>query len=177
LAACALLGTRDAGAQAITRFVRDTGNINFVTTGGSLRNAPNTTNACSVNTTSTQLLAGIPALRTVRKAYLYWGASGNTADTTVTLNGSNVTASRTFTRTFNNGTAFNYFGGFADVTTLVSGNGSYTFGGLTVANGTPWCGSQAVVGGWSLIVIYEGAANACAPSISTTASTTSTAAR
>ncbi len=157
LAACALLGARDAGAQAITRFVRDTGNINFVTTGGSLRNAANTSNACTVNATSTQTLAGIPATRTVRKAYLYWGASGNTADTTVTLNGNNVTASRTFTRTFNNGTAFNYFGGFADVTTMVSGNGSYTFGGLTVANGTPWCGSQAVVGGWALIVIYEGA--------------------
>jgi uncharacterized repeat protein (TIGR01451 family) len=156
-AACALLGARDAGAQAITRFVRDTGNINFVTTGGSLRNAPNTSNACSVNTTSTQALSGIPATRTVRKAYLYWGASGNTADTTVTLNGNNVTASRTFTRTFNNGTSFNFFGGFADVTTMVSGNGSYTFGGLTVANGAPWCGSQAVVGGWALIVIYEGA--------------------
>jgi uncharacterized repeat protein (TIGR01451 family) len=157
LAACALLGARDAGAQAITRFVRDTGNINFVTTGGSLRNAPNTSNACSVNATSTQALSGIPALRTVRKAYLYWGASGNTADTTVTLNGNNVTATRTLTRTFNNGTAFNFFGGFADVTALVSGNGSYTFGGLTVANGTPWCGSQAVTGGWALIVIYEGA--------------------
>ena len=34
LAACALLGARDAGAQDIARFVRDTGNINFVTTGG-----------------------------------------------------------------------------------------------------------------------------------------------
>ena len=157
LAACALLGARDAGAQDIARFVRDTGNINLVTTGGSLRNAPNVTNACTVNTTSTQTLSGIPALRTVRKAYLYWGASGNTADTSVTLNGNTVTASRTFAKTFDNGTAFNYFGGFADVTTLVSGNGSYTFGGLTVANGAPWCGSQAVVGGWALIVIYQGA--------------------
>ena len=156
LVLCAL-GAVTAQAQTITRYARDTGNINFVTTGGSLRNAPNTSNACSVNATSTQALSGIPALRTVRKAYLYWGASGNTADTTVTLNGSNVTASRTFARTFNNGTAFNFFGGFADVTALVSGNGSYTFGGLTVANGTPWCGSQAVTGGWALIVIYEGA--------------------
>jgi uncharacterized repeat protein (TIGR01451 family) len=155
---CALLGTREAGAQAITRFTRDAGHINFVTTGGSLRNSPNTGSPCNLNSTSTQTLSGIPATRTIRKAYLYWGASGNTADTSVTLNGSAVTASRTFTRTFNNGTAFNYFGGFADVTTLVTGNGSYQFGGLTVSNGTPWCGSQAVVGGWALIVIYEGAA-------------------
>src|SRR5688572_23497122 len=108
---CALLGTREAGAQAITRFTRDAGHINFVTTGGSLRNSPNTGSPCNLNSTSTQTLSGIPATRTIRKAYLYWGASGNTADTSVTLNGSAVTASRTFTRTFNNGTAFNYFGG------------------------------------------------------------------
>ena len=153
----ALLGARDAHAQTITRFVRDTGHINFVTTGGSLRNADNTTNACSINATSAQALSGIPVGTTIRNAYLYWGASGNAADTSVTLNGSAVTATRTFARTFNNGTAFNFFGAFADVTPLVTGNGTYTFGGLTVATGTPWCGSQAVTGGWALIVIYESA--------------------
>ena len=158
LLAFALFGANEAGAQAITRFVRDTGHINFVTTGGSLRSSPNTGQPCNLNATSTQTLSGIPATRTVRKAYLYWGASANSPDTAVTLNGSNVTASRTFTRTFNNGTAFNFAGGFADVTALVSGNGSYSFGGLSVSNGNPWCGSQAVVGGWALIVIYEGAA-------------------
>ncbi|MEJ0086371.1 MAG: hypothetical protein WDO72_11845 [Pseudomonadota bacterium] len=154
----ALCGANTAFAQTISLYKRDTGNINFVTTGGSLRSAPNTTNACSINTTSTQNLSGIPALRTVRNAYLYWGGSGNSADTSVTLNGTTVTATRTFARTFNNGTAFNFFGAFADVTSLVPGNGSYTFGGLTVSTGTPWCGSEAVVGGWSLVVVYEGAA-------------------
>jgi trimeric autotransporter adhesin len=153
----ALFGANLAQAQTISRFVRDTGHINFVTTGGSLRSAPNTTNACTINPTSTQALAGIPAGTTIRNAYLYWGASGNSADTSVTLNGSTITASRTFARTFNNGTAFNFFGAFADVTSLVSGNGTYTFGNLTVANGTPWCNSEAVVGGWALIVIYESA--------------------
>ncbi|HLA70542.1 MAG TPA: hypothetical protein VK624_03460 [Steroidobacteraceae bacterium] len=154
----ALFGANTASAQAISLYKRDTGNINFVTTGGSLRNSPNTGNACTVNTTSTQTLSGIPALRTVRNAYLYWGGSGNSADTTVTLNGTTVTASRTFARTFNNGTVFNFFGAFADVTSLVSGNGSFTFGGLTFSTGTPWCNSEAVVGGWSLVVVYEGAA-------------------
>ncbi len=158
LLALALFGANDAGAQAITRYVRDTGNINFTTTGGSLRSSPNTGTPCTVNPTSSQALTGIPAGRTVRNAYLYWGASGNTVDTSVTLNGTTVTASRTFQRTFNNGTAFNFFGAFADVTSLVAGNGTYTFGNLNVSNGAPWCGSQAVVGGWSLIVIYQGAA-------------------
>ena len=36
LSTCALLlGMREAGAQQISRYTRDTGNINFVTTGGS----------------------------------------------------------------------------------------------------------------------------------------------
>ncbi len=151
-----ILGTGAAQAQAITRYTRDTGNINFVTTGGSLRNSPNTGAPCTVNTTSTQTLSGIPANRTVRAAYLYWGGSGS-ADNTVTLNGNPITASRTFARTFNNGTAFPYFGGFAVVTNLVTGNGSYQFGGLTVNTGAPHCASQAVAGGWSLIVVYQGA--------------------
>jgi uncharacterized repeat protein (TIGR01451 family) len=158
LLAFALLGANEAGAQAITRYARDTGHINFVTTGGSLRNSPNTGSPCNVSSTSTQTLSGIPATRTIRKAYLYWGASGTNPDTSVTLNGSTVTASRTFTRTFDNGTEFDFYGGFADVTSRVTGNGSYTFGGLNVSTGSPWCNSQAVVGGWALIVIYEGAA-------------------
>jgi uncharacterized repeat protein (TIGR01451 family) len=158
LLALVSFGAGDVQAQAITRFVRDTGNINFVTTGGSLRNSPNTGSPCAVNATSSQQLSGIPANRTIRNAYLYWGGSGNAPDTTVTLNGNNVSASRTFTRTFNNGTAFNFFGGYADVTSIVApiGNGNYTFGGLNISTGSPWCGSQAVVGGWSLIVVYEG---------------------
>src|SRR4029077_15936980 len=68
-----LAGVRDAGAQAITRFVRDTGQINFVTTGGSLRNSA--TNTCTLNTTSSQALSGIPNGTTIRNAYLYWGGS------------------------------------------------------------------------------------------------------
>ncbi len=160
LAIALLLCGRDASAQAITRYTRDTGNINFVTTGGSLRNSPNTGTPCTVNSTSTQALSGIPAGRTVRAAYLYWGGSwtgSGSFDTSVTLNGNVVNATRTFSRTFDNGTDFPFFGGFAVVTNLVSGNGSYTFGGLTVHTGNPHCGSQAVVGGWALVVIYEGA--------------------
>ena len=94
----ALLGASAAHAQAITRFVRDTGNINFVSTGGSLRNSD--TNTCDVNATSTTALSGIPAGTTIRNAYLYWGGSGGTADTSVTFNGSPVTATRTFAATY-----------------------------------------------------------------------------
>jgi uncharacterized repeat protein (TIGR01451 family)/fimbrial isopeptide formation D2 family protein len=150
------LGANTAQAQAITRFVRDTGNINFVSTGGSLRNSA--TNTCAVNATSTTALSGIPAGTTIRNAYLYWGGSGGTADTTVTLNNTGVTATRTFAATYTGVTpSLPYFGAFANVTAIVNAtrNGNYTFGGLGVVTGSPHCDVSAVVSGWSLIVIYE----------------------
>lgn len=156
LALAGLAGVRDAGAQAITRYVRDTGKINFVTTGGSLRNSA--TNTCTVNATSTTALSGIPAGTTIRNAYLYWGGSGGSADTTVTLNGSAVSAARTFAATYAGVTPnLPFFGAFAEVTAIVNTtrNGNYTFGGLSVVTGSPHCDVSAVVSGWSLIVIYE----------------------
>jgi uncharacterized repeat protein (TIGR01451 family) len=158
---CALLGSREASAQTVARSSRETGRINFVTTGGSLRNS--STNTCNLNSTSTTALAGIPATTTIRAAWLYWGGSGGTADTSVTLNGNTVTASRTFAATY---TGVNpnlpYFGAVADVRTIVQntgigGNGNYTFGGLGVVTGSPHCDVSAVVSGWALFVVYEGA--------------------
>ena len=77
------------------------------------------------------------------------------------FNNTVVNASRTFTRTFvNGGTSYPYFGGFADVTSIVTtagGNANYTFTDLTINTGTPHCTPSAVVGGWALFVIYEGA--------------------
>ncbi len=158
--ACAglLLGAADAGAQAapIARSARFIGNVNFVATGGSLRTQPNTSNSCTVGSTSTAAVTGVPAGATIVAAYLYWGGSGSTVDASVTLNGSTVTASRTFTTTFSTGgTNFPFFGGFANVTAAVAGNGNFTFGGLTVATGSPHCNSSAVVAGWSLVVVYR----------------------
>ena len=90
---------------------------------------------------------------------MYWGGSGAAVDSSVTLNGQAVAAQRTFTATFfNGGTNFPYFGGFADVTARVTGNGNLTFSGLTVTTGAPHCGSSAVLAGWSVIAIY-GSAN------------------
>jgi uncharacterized repeat protein (TIGR01451 family) len=148
----------------VTRSVRLTGKINFVTTGGSLRTQPNTGNACTVGGSSTAALGGIPAGTTVVAAYLYWGGSATTTgggtpvvDSQVTLNGAAVSASRSFTGNYDNGgTLFPFFGAVADVTSRISGNGSVTFGGLTVNTGAPHCASQAVLAGWALVVIYQG---------------------
>ena len=161
LALAGFAGVRDAAAQTVTRSSRETGRINFVTTCGSLRNSA--TNTCNLNTTSTTALSGIPAGTTIRSAYLYWGGSGGTVDTSVTLNGTTVTAARTFTTTYTGVTPnLPYFGAVANVKSIVQavgtvGNGNYTFGGLTVVNGTPHCDVSAVVGGWALFVVYESA--------------------
>jgi len=162
LLALAALGVAPgAGAQDVQRYVRESGRINFVTTGGSLRNSA--TSTCNVSGTSTTALSGIPANTTIRAAYLYWGGSGSSADTSVTLNGNTVNATRTFSATYT-GVSPNlpYFGAFAVVTNIVQatgtlGNGNYTFGNLTVEQGSPHCDVSAVVSGWSLIVIYQGA--------------------
>jgi uncharacterized repeat protein (TIGR01451 family) len=159
LASFGLLGAGGAHAQAITRFVRDTGRINFVTTGGSLRTQDNNGDSCAVGATSSQQLSGIPAGTTIRSAYLYWGGSG-AADTTVTLNGVSVSASRTFSETYTGVTPnLPFFGAFAEVNSIVdtTRNGVYTLGGLSVVTGSPHCDVSAVVAGWSLIVVYESA--------------------
>ncbi|MGH8177563.1 MAG: hypothetical protein ACREV5_15000 [Steroidobacter sp.] len=153
----ALLATWSLQAFAqqtpITRYTRLTGNINFIATGGSLRTSAS--DACAVGATSSESLAGIPAGASIVAAYLYWGGSGAAIDSSVTLNGSGVTASRTFQAVYDNaGTDLPFFGGFADVTTRVTGNGTYTFGGLTVNTGAPHCGVAAVQAGWGLIAIY-----------------------
>jgi uncharacterized repeat protein (TIGR01451 family) len=161
LAVCAIVAlavvplAASAQQTPITRFARFTGTINFVATGGSLRTQPNTGDSCAVGASSSQALAGIPAGASIVAAYLYWGGSGAAVDANVTLNGQAVAAQRTFTATFNNaGTNFPYFGGFADITSRITGNGALTFSGLTVTTGAPHCGSSAVVAGWSVVAIY-----------------------
>jgi len=151
------VSTSQAQSQAPTLALRETGHINFVSTGGSLRTQDNNGNSCAVGATSSQMLSGVPLNPTSIRAFLYWGGSGGTADTSVTLNGVTVTAQNTFAATYQGVTPnLPFFGAFAEITNLniVTGNGNYTFGGLTVVTGSPHCDVSAVVSGWSLIVVY-----------------------
>jgi len=155
-------------ATTISLFKSFAGNINFVTTGNTLRASPNNTyaggNACtllsgnngtSVNAgTSSSPVSGIPAGSTVVAAYLYYAGSGATTISTVTFNGSSVTASRTFTDS-TNPTGNPFFSGFVDVTSQVTGNGTYSFTGLSVDNTATYCGNSTVLAGWGLFVIYS----------------------
>ncbi len=165
LLVCALLGAAPALAGTpITLFQSFAGNIQFTGTAGTLRAASNTGGganpACRLNATGTGVLSGIPASATIRAAYLYWAGSGATVDSVVTLAGPGgsaaITADRTFTETYVfGGNTYSFFSGFADVTSRVTNNGSYTLSNLTVTNTGIYCTAQAVVSGWSLVVVYE----------------------
>ena len=169
LLCAALLGLLPQTAFAgttISLFNSFAGNINFVTTGNTLRANDNSVNACTllsgltgtaVNAgTSSGTVSGIPVGSTIVAAYLYYAGSSSTVDNTVTFNGTGVTAGRTFTDT----TIVPFFGGFVDVTSLVAGNGTYSFTGLTVDNSATYCGNQTVLAGWALVVIYSNASEA-----------------
>ncbi len=145
------------------------GPMDFTGTGGSLRDQSNNGDACAVRSSSTGVLAGLPAGARVEAAYLYWAGSwsDNTRSTRrspdwdVVFDGAAVTAQRTFTETFPyNWQNYDFFSGFADVTARVAakGNGTYSFEGLSVNTATPHCDVQTVLAGWSLIVVYSHAA-------------------
>ncbi|MEM9622647.1 MAG: DUF3344 domain-containing protein [Pseudomonadota bacterium] len=137
------------------------GNLDFAVTGGSLRSQPNSGNSCALNPSSSATLSGIPSGSTIRAAYLYWAGSGPTADLNVTFNGLSTSADRSFTENYTIGaTSVDFFGGFADVTSRVSGNGVFSVADLTVTNtdlggGANYCSLSAVLSGWGLIVVYE----------------------
>jgi MSHA biogenesis protein MshQ len=106
--------------------------------------------------TATATLKGIPTGATILSAQLYWAGSGNTVDTSVYMDGNTVTAGRSYqSTTIGNGN--NYFSAAADVTAAVKqkGNNTYTFSGLSVNTGSPWCDRQGVVAGFALAVVYS----------------------
>lgn len=137
------------------------GNMDFVVTGGTLRTQPNTGNSCAVTNSDSSTLSGIPFGATIVAAYLYWAGSGPTADLDITFQGLPLTASRSFSDNYSlPGISLDFFSGFADVTSRITGNGTYSFADLTVTNtdiggNGDYCSRSAVLSGWGLAVIYE----------------------
>ena len=94
-------------------------------------------------------------------------SNSTTPDFSVVLNGTPVLSSKNMTDIYPistplltaTGGAYNFpfFGGYADVTSIVAatGNGTYTFSGLTVNTRGYHCTFYAVVAGWALHVVYE----------------------
>jgi MSHA biogenesis protein MshQ len=146
----------------LTLFKTFTGNVNFTGTVATNRYNSFFSN-CAVygsNTALSVALAGIPSSATVLSAQLYWAASGDTPDYTVGFESGTVTSTRARSYTSSSiGGGFDYFSGAVDVTPQVIArrNGNYQFYGLAADNGSPYCGSQAVLSGFSLLVVYSDA--------------------
>lgn len=157
-----LLAALSAQADTpVTLFRSVAGNVNFVGGEVTMRRSPNTGNPCQVWTASDTVnlaISGIPATATIKHAQLYWAASGTASDFTVTMDGVAYTAlsSRQYTST-TIGSGFTFFSGAVDVTAAVTTkrNNSYALTGLTVNNGSPWCASSGVLGGFSMVVVYS----------------------
>lgn len=136
-----------------------TGNVNFAGTQATIRDRSSNASPCRIYGEGVAQSATLtmPSGATVVSAHLYWAGSGS-ADTGVTMNGKAVSAAsdRVYTSATIGG-GFNYFSAAADVTEAVKlkGSGTYTFSGLRVSNGSPWCDRSAVLGGYALVVIYS----------------------
>ena len=169
------LCSNEARAENVALFRSLAGNLDFTSAGGTFRTSD--ADACAIDSSASAALPALPAQPnpadnpTVREAYLYYAASANAvgfADDQValTLNGSvlNLTADRTFTTVFPfNGTDYPFYGGFRDITAFVQDNisdpgeaGTVSLAGLDVNDGAPHCDVSAVVGGFAVVVIYEG---------------------
>ncbi len=153
-----------SAATPVTMIRSEAGSVNFTGTGGTLRQQPNRIDACAVGNWDTANLDGLPVGATVTHATLYWagswspepGSTQTSPDWDIEFEGQQVTALRRYTDTYGNGTDYDFFSGAADVTAIVAakGNGSYRFGELSVNTGAPHCPVQAVLAGWSLLVVY-----------------------
>lgn len=161
---CLFLALGSISAQEIELFQQFNGRFDYLAFGNTLNTGENTGNEtpCEILSESSAELT-LEADQTLIAAYMYWAGSG-AGDFEVTLNGTAITAERTFGFILDED--HEYFSGFADVTSLVNatGNGTYTLSDLVpdldpeVYCGAPdGTGNTTNFGGWAVIVIYEDA--------------------
>lgn len=140
------------------------GNVNFAGIQQTIRNKGNN-KPCEVfdpGVDRWSKLSGIPASATILSAQLYWAGSNHNPDFNVIFDDVAVRAEddrRYYSTTIGND--FSYYSGAADVTAQVKRkfadkkNDKYTFRGLTVETGSPYCSVEGVLGGFALLVIYS----------------------
>lgn len=169
-------------ALSSTPFDRYDGTVDYTVISRSLTT---TTAPCTIAASASSTLV-LPVGASVRKAYLYWNGAGTNSgasasafgaatggiDTQVTFKNpagtvSTVTATQTWEdqSTITSGAMtgkFYYYAARTDVTTLVTGAGLYTIGGINSVSGnlslTPsfsYCAVTGNAAGWVLVVIYN----------------------
>ena len=145
--------------QEIELFQQYNGRFDYLAFGNTLNLGENTgvDGPCELLEESSAEFS-LEANQTLVAALLYWAGSGD-GDFNVTLNGNPIQAEREFQ--FQLDETHFYFGGYADVTSLVTstGNGTYTLSDL-VPDITPdiYCqnpGNTTNFGGWAVTVVYE----------------------
>lgn len=144
-------------AQNIALYQAFLGKYDFTMIGNTMNELPNGAGTyCDILTSSSATL-NLQADQQVEAAFLYWAGSGslNQADLDIKLNGTPITAERTFTTLIADR---GIFGAFADVTALVQaiGNGNYTVSDFDLsAVISPYCGNGTNFGGWSILIVYK----------------------
>jgi len=133
------------------------GNLSFTLTGGSFRSRANgqgNNGACAIRNNSSNSISDVPAGATVVKAFLYWAGSG-APDYQISLNNQSVFADIDSRHSYTMDANRNFYGASADVTSRVSGNGSFTIRDLNIDTSNDYCQTETVLGAWALAVIYE----------------------
>jgi hypothetical protein len=141
-------------SQPVELFAQFNGQFDYTAFGNTLNIQENGGGGpCNILTESDADLTLLPG-QTFIAAVMYWSGSG-TGDFDVKLNGTDVTAERTFSEVFN---SLNYFSAYADVTSIVNadGNGTYTLSELDLTGVIgSYCSGGTNYGGWTVIVIYQ----------------------
>tara|TARA_R110002072_G_scaffold182067_5_gene338261 strand:- start:21964 stop:24369 length:2406 start_codon:yes stop_codon:yes gene_type:complete len=144
-----------SSAQEIELYQQFNGRYDYLAIGNTMNTAENGSGApCEILTSSSANLELQPG-QSVVAAYLYWAGSGD-GDFEVALNGTPITAERTFADQIDEERVF--FAAFSDVTTLVqnTGNATYTLSELDLTEViAPYCPTGTNFAGWSIVVVYE----------------------
>src|SRR5690606_35405805 len=99
----------------------------------------------------------MPPGSTVKAAFLYWAGSGTAEDADAEVmfgpmgQKFEVVADQVFLAESVTGPGADFFGAYAEVTGLVTGNGKYQFSNLTVQTGQEWSDRAICAGGWTLV--------------------------
>lgn len=148
----------DAFGQEVTFYEQLNGQYDFTIIGNTLNTAENNSDPTFSYLTESSAALNLNPGDTVLKAYLYWAGSG-TGDFDITLNGTAISAERTFNHfRYIYGLPFDFFAASADITEFIQQNGNtdYTFAGIEISAALlqhfPF---RTNFSGWAIVIIYE----------------------
>ncbi len=152
-----LLIIQQTFSQNIGLYNQFNGRYDFTFVGNTLNPVENSFQSFPAVLTTSNATLTLNSGDIIESAYLYWAGCG-TGDFNVKLNGTDITATRTFANALVQGQTYNFFSAFANVTSQVqaTGNGVYTLSDLDVSSFiTHHAQNSTNFAGWALIVVYK----------------------